>query len=301
MPAPRPGRALLFTVLLAYGGTDGPSLFAQSVRVPRLDSVVTAAVHEALNFEYIRPAREDVRKVALVGEDVSIHWEMFNGFDKPFETSIPNDRFVDLLGIAAVESPVGVEGLSLRLVGFDRVRERGRVVTSPAKPPTGTLHLAGGEAIYARARLLGLSQPGMYRLRISPVFEGASNVSDFVEFELRALTGRAERAEFYLRRLWNAQEPGAGCRRTKPAIDALLAVHPNAIAAYEQLGGCAVNERQIKKALSAYSRALELLDQRLDDLFVNSHRPSDVERRARSLRETVATLRAGRLPQPVVH
>jgi hypothetical protein len=295
---PRLGCAVAVWLL---SGIPGSSLVAQNGRVPRFETVVTVGVHDPLSFEYIQPAREDIPKVALAGEDVVIYWQLFNGFDKPFEIPIPNGRLVDLLGISAVESPVDVAGLGLRFVGFDRIHDYGRTATSPAKPPTATFRLAGGEAIYLRASLLGLSRPGFYRLRVGPAFEGPMIVTNVVEFELRALTGRAERAEFYLHRLWDRRELGAGCRRVKPAIDTLLAVYPHSTAAYEELGACAVNERRISKALSAYSRALGLLDQRLDDLFIGTHRPDQVEQRAKSLKETVATLRAGRIPQPVVH
>jgi len=54
------------------------------------------------------------------------------------------------------------------------------------------------------------------------------------------------------------------------------------------------------QALSAYSRALELLDQRLDDMFIGTHGSYEIERRTTSPRETVASLRTGRLPQRVV-
>ena len=290
---------LAFAVSLAFGNLGSFGLDAQTIRAPRFASGVTVAVHDPFSFEYIRPSREDVPKVALVGEEVAIQWELFNGFGDPFEAPIPNRRFVDFLRITAVESPVEVERLSLRLAAFERRRER--VVRSPADPPSVALRLDGGEAIYARATILGLSQPGVYKLRIGPAFEGPHNMTDVVEFELRALTGRAERAEFYIHRLWNAQELGTSCARIRSEIDALLAVHEHAVAAYEHLGSCAANEGRIPEALSAFSRALELLDQGLDDLFIDSHRPGQVERRAASLRETVATLRTGRLPQPVVH
>jgi hypothetical protein len=189
--------------------------------------------------------------------------------------------------------------LRLSLVGFDR--RHGNTVT-PAKPPVATLRLDGREAIYVRANLLGLSKPGFYKLRIGPAFDGPNNMSNHVEFELRALTGRAERAEFHLRRIWEATTLGGRCQPLMRHIRAVLAEHPSSVAAFEQLGSCSINEGRKSAALSAFSRALDLLEKRLDDLYIATHAPHEVERRAARLRGNVAAPRAGRpLPPVLVH
>jgi hypothetical protein len=281
-------RSIASGLILLIGVWIAP-VSAQLVRVP-----ISLMVFRGLNtIEYTKQTRRDAIPVFLAGEDIIVEWRLSAGLPGPLELAIPSGEPAALLEVAVLEAPDGAA--VPRLIGSRFTRRRGDSLPVPGPLPRKAIVLRYSEEVSLFVKVEGVTVPGQYKLRLRPAFSGPESRNETIQFALRPVSSKAERAELAFRSVVRAAED-RNCRSVRQSARGLLAIHPFAASAHKWVGDCELQKGNRRAAIAAFERAHALLDQQRDDLLIENYGEDAVRGRADDLRREIDRVRANRRP-----
>ena len=262
---------------------------AQLVRAP-----LSLMVFRGLNTtEYTKPTWKDAIPVFLAGEDIIVEWRLSAGLPGPLELAIPSGESASLLEVAVLEAPDGAA--VPRLIGSRFTRRRGGSLPVPEPLPRKVIVLRYSEEMSLFVKVEGVAVQGQYKLRLRPAFSGPESRNETIEFALRPVSSKAERAELAYRSVVRAAED-RNCRMVRQSARGLLAIHPFSASAHKWVGDCELKRGNRKAAIAAFERAHALLERQRDDLLIENYGEDAVKGRADDLRREIDRVRANRRP-----
>jgi hypothetical protein len=222
----------------------------------------------------------------------------------------PIDVVVDIGNAGDVEQSLDTRGVSMiDAFAVSGPQEQGHGIARLDLSPTGAsaigdnqLDVTWGEVITlgARSRVVweghfhGPSTPGVYEWAIEIRGIRASSpvnaLSDRLRYELRQVGNFDDRAEVARRRLIRAYD-GENDAETEAAVRALLNIYPESSLAYELSGRVLEGSGRLKEARAVYEKALALLTDRKDRLFLTHNNERDIASVVSSLRQEVTHVR----------
>lgn len=264
-------RTILLTASCLMLSSSVATLAQPPVRSFRYQVLVAEYVADPV---YVSAPREPARYLFFQGDRIELSLELFNRGPQAFAYRIPQGGAIDLFAVTVVTAPT--QDVRPRLTISQYAIKSGGVLR-PEKLPASTLDLPPQRGVEFRGTLENVTVPGVYEIRIVPVFREPVINTGVVRFEIRPVSDRAARVEVARRRMWLARGMD-DCAQAESEGARLLELHPFASEVYRVRAECAERAGKNQDAVAAYDRARELIVLGLDDLLLANMDPQKVKR-----------------------
>lgn len=271
-----------------------------SPRLVQAQARILMRADRYLALEYSQRPESPADYVFFQGEPIELQLNIINDGAERVSVSTPSlsgsqislivQRFTD--GSQAISADAEIhEPPTVNLEHAAYVADRSR----PVELPTAAM-------LTVRFRMEGQLEPGRYsvslqdRIRIEPSASRVVIQSDSVGIEVRPVRSSEARFEFLYRMALRAVE-AQSYSDAQSFVSKILSEYPSSSAALTVSALIAEKSRRVIDALTAYRRALQLLETGADIPYLSRQSRRVVEQKKAGLRAAIARIEATRQPE----